>query len=71
MYCSWCDAQVFADVFRQRIVYFAMARNGLFLARVRIQVNVVPPTMPQQQAPGSQRLPDQFIALHTAISLIV
>jgi hypothetical protein len=57
-------------VFRQCIVDLAMSRQGLLLASTRIDVDVVPTAMSQQNASGRQQLARQIVALHKAISFI-
>ena len=55
---------------REYVFDFIMARNGLFLARSRIEVNVMARAMPVQDASVSFKLSDELSTSHRAISLV-
>ena len=58
------------DVFGQHIVNFVVPGNRLFLAGGRIQIDVVPSAMPQQDAALPKQFPNQFITLQIEISMV-
>lgn len=64
------DAQKLLDVFSQYIVDFVVPGDGLFLARGRIEIDVVPPTMPQQNTPLPKQITNQLVTLQIEISMV-
>jgi hypothetical protein len=48
----------------------SMSPQRLLLARAWIDVDVVPTTVPQQNASGRQQLANQIVTLYKAISFI-
>lgn len=52
----------------EHIVDFAMPRNRLFLARMRIDEDVVAATVPHENATGRRQSAHQILTIHKAMS---
>ena len=57
-------------MFSQYIVDFVVPGNRLFLARGRIEIDVMPATMPQQDAALPKQITHQLVTLQIEISMV-
>ena len=65
-----CDTEILPYVSGQGIIDLSMAGNRLPLAGRGVEVDIVVCAGTKEDASGAGQLPNEFLALHRAISLV-
>ena len=66
----WCKAKVILDVLGEGIIDLTVTWNRLLLPSRRVDVNIMPGTVPVKSATLLNELPDKLHALHKASSFV-